>query len=121
MIEFLSGWAKSLGVTIVVVSILEMLLPNNKTKKYIRMVMGVFVLFQIISPFIQNEDLLKLDNIDVEKYATTTTTAINQTSMDERIKELYIEEMEKDNTQMRSVTTCRLYPNASARTGSEAW
>ena len=96
MIEFLSGWAKSLGVTIVVVSILEMLLPNNKTKKYIRMVMGVFVLFQIISPFIQNEDLLKLDNIDVEKYATTTTTAINQTSMDERIKELYIEEMEKD-------------------------
>ena len=33
MIEFLSSWAKSLGVTIVIVSILEMLLPNNKTKK----------------------------------------------------------------------------------------
>ena len=31
MIEFLSSWAKSLGVTIVIVSILEMLLPNNKT------------------------------------------------------------------------------------------
>ena len=34
MIEFLSSWAKSLGLTIVIVSILEMLLPNNKTKKY---------------------------------------------------------------------------------------
>ena len=41
MIEFLSSWAKNLGVTIVLVSIFEMLLPNNKTKKYIRAVLGV--------------------------------------------------------------------------------
>ena len=34
MIEFLSDWAKSLGLAIIVISILEMLLPNNKTKKY---------------------------------------------------------------------------------------
>ena len=34
MIEFLSSWAKGLGVVIVIVSVLEMLLPNNKTKKY---------------------------------------------------------------------------------------
>ena len=48
MIEFLSSWAKGLGLAIVVVSILEMILPNNKTKKYIRMVMGVYILFTII-------------------------------------------------------------------------
>ena len=35
MIEILSSWAKGLGITIVIVSIFEMLLPNNKTKKYI--------------------------------------------------------------------------------------
>ena len=35
MIEFLSSWAKGIGLAIVVVSILEMLLPNNKIKKYI--------------------------------------------------------------------------------------
>ena len=52
MIEFLSSWAKSLGVAIVLVSIFEMVLPNNKTKKYIRVVLGVFVLYNIISPFI---------------------------------------------------------------------
>ena len=39
MIEFLSGWAKNLGVVIVIVSIFEMILPNNKTKKYIRVVL----------------------------------------------------------------------------------
>ena len=32
MIDFLSSWAKGLGVVIVIVSVLEMLLPNNKTR-----------------------------------------------------------------------------------------
>ena len=39
MIEVISSWAKSLGVVIVLVSIIEMILPNNRTKKYIRMVL----------------------------------------------------------------------------------
>ena len=34
MIEFISTWVKGLGVAIVIVSIIEMILPNNKTKKY---------------------------------------------------------------------------------------
>ena len=59
MIEFMSSWVKGLGLAIVVVSILEMLLPNNKTKKYIRMVMGIFVLFTIISHFIKHQDVFK--------------------------------------------------------------
>ena len=33
MINFLSSWVKNLCLALIVVSILEMLLPNNKTKK----------------------------------------------------------------------------------------
>ena len=55
MIEVLSSWAKGLGLSIVVVSILEMILPNNKTKKYVRMVMGIYILFNIISPLVKNQ------------------------------------------------------------------
>lgn len=100
MIEFLSSWAKGIGLAIVVVSILEMLLPNNKTKKYIRMVMGVYVIFNIISPMVENKELFDVNQIDVEAYstATKTTEEVNQTSMDARIEELYIEEIEKDVT-----------------------
>lgn len=97
MIEFLSSWTKGLGVTIVIVSILEMLLPNNKTKKYIRMVLGVFVIFNIISPLIQNKEKLNLSNLEIENYTTVqTTSSVDQTSMDERINKLYEEELEKD-------------------------
>ena len=91
MIEFLSSWAKGLGVTIVIVSILEMLLPNNKIKKYIKMVLGVYVIFNIISPIIQNKEIFDLGELDLSDYQTTETSAIDQTSMDERIEELYIQ------------------------------
>lgn len=105
MIEFISSWAKGLGLAIVIVSILEMLLPNNKNKKYIRMVMGIYIIFNIISPFINNQDVFNIEDIDIEKYALneaeeiqTTSEEVNQTSMNERIKDLYIEELEKDIT-----------------------
>lgn len=114
MIEFFSTWAKSLGLAIVIISILEMLLPNNKTKKYIRMVMGIYVLFTIVSPFIENKDKIDISNIDFENYIETSTAIkLNQTSMNERIEKLYIEELEKDITnklqeQGYEVTKCKI-------------
>ncbi len=98
MIEFLSSWAKGLGLAIVVVSILEMILPNNKTKKYIRMVMGVYILFTIISPFIKDKQTIDVSNFEIEKYNNYVSTSekTTQTSMDKRIEELYIDKLEKD-------------------------
>ena len=96
MIEFLSGWAKNLGVVIVIVSIFEMILPNNKTKKYIRLVLGIFVMFNIISPFIKNKDKLSSVSIDLENYTTEQNVTVDQTSMDKRIQDLYEKELEKD-------------------------
>lgn len=96
MIEFLSGWAKNLGMVIVIVSIFEMILPNNKTKKYIRVVLGIFVMFNIISPFIKNKDKLSSVSIDLENYTTEQNVTVDQTSMDKRIQDLYEKELEKD-------------------------
>ena len=120
MVEFLSSWAKSLGLAIVIVSILEMLLPDNKTKKYIRMIMGIYILFSIISPFIQNKEILDIGNIDLENYKTTQATSVDQTSMDKRIIQLYSEELEKDiKNKMQEkgydVTEC----NVEAKIGNE--
>lgn len=99
MIEILSSWAKGLGLTIVIVSIFEMLLPNNNSKKYIRMVLGIYVIFNIISPLVKNKEVFSLDNLNLEEYKAVETTVVDQTSMDERIKELYEQELEKDITE----------------------
>lgn len=102
MVNFLSSWVKNLSLAIIVVSILEMLLPNNKTKKYVKMVMGLYILFSIISPFIKNNDKLNFENIDVSSYINeelaTSNVEVNQESMDKRLKEIYIEELENDIT-----------------------
>ena len=97
MIKLLSRWVKTLGLAIVIVSILEMLLPDNKTKKYIKMVMGIYILFTIVSPFIKNKELFNIENIDFDDYITKQTSSeSNQISIDKKIQDLYIEELKKD-------------------------
>lgn len=115
MIKFFSSWSKNLGMAIIIVSILEMLLPNNKTKKYIRIVMGIFIIFNIISPLVENKNLLDVDKLNIESFSTTETTSseVDQTSMDKRIQELYIEQLEKDITKKvkekgYEVITCKV-------------
>ena len=110
MIAFLSSWVKNLALALIivsilemiVVSILEMILPNNKTKKYVKMVMGLYILFSIISPFVKNSDKFNLNNFDLNSYIEETqaissaSEEIDQTSMDNRLNQIYKEELEKD-------------------------
>ena len=97
MIACFSEWAKNLTLAVVIVSLFEMLLPNNKTKKYIKVVMGLYILFNIISPFVKNDFSFELENvIENNKSKTVSTEIINQTSMDTRLKQICKEELEKD-------------------------
>ena len=122
MIEFLSSWAKSLGLAIIVISILEMLLPNNKTKRYVRMVFGLYIIFNIVSPFIKNKDILDVSSYDMNEYIgdyTTNQTQEEQNSVDSQIEEIYIRELEKDITRKveklgYQVTTCNVYATLSS-------
>lgn len=100
MIEFLSSWAKNIGLSIIVISILEMILPNNKTKKYVKVIFGIYIIFNIISPFIKNADTLNVSNFDFEEYGNyvTDNNNSNSVSINDRIENMYIEELEKDIT-----------------------
>ena len=122
MIEFLSSWAKSLGLAIIVISILEMLLPNNKTKKYVRMVFGIYIIFNILSPFVKNKDILDVSSYDLNEYIgdyTTNQTNEEQSTVNSQIEEIYIEELEKDITKKienlgYQVMTCNVYATLSS-------
>ena len=99
MIACFSEWAKNLTLAVVIVSLFEMLLPNNKTKKYIKVVMGLYILFNIISPFVKKDFSFELENvIENSKSKTVSTEEVNQTSMNTRLKQICKEELEKDIT-----------------------
>lgn len=100
MINFFSNWAEQIIIAVVITSIFEMLLPDNKNKKYIKIVMGIYILFSIISPIIDKKEIISLDTINLESYAVNDnkpkTEEVNQQSMDERLQQLYVEELENN-------------------------
>ena len=98
MIKFLSNWIGQIAIAVIIVSIFEMVLPKGNLKKYIKVVLGIYVIYCLISPFVNKSKLFDLDNINIEKYTTSNIiqSSINQESMDERLEKLYIEELEKN-------------------------
>lgn len=64
MITWLSGWAQGIIVAVVIATIIELILPNGSSKKYIKVVIGIYILFTIISPVIRK---VKGNNFDVNE------------------------------------------------------
>lgn len=95
MINFLSSWAEQVILAVIIATILELILPNSKNKKYVQMVIGVYVLFNIISPIIKNKEKLVFSEIDLDKYITTSTK-VEQSSMDARLEKIYLYELENN-------------------------
>lgn len=67
MISWFSGWAKGIILSVVIVTILEMILPEGKNKKYIKIVMGVYIMFCIVSSIISKITNSEI-SLDISKY-----------------------------------------------------
>lgn len=99
MINIISNWAGELVVTLVVVTLIEMLLPNNKIKKYVKTIIGLYIVFCIISPFVNKEKfatILEKVEEEIKKDQIEKQLAREIESSDKSIESLYIQEFEKD-------------------------
>lgn len=72
MISWISSWAQGIIISVIIGSIIEMILPEGSSKKYIKIVIGVFILFTIVVPVINkftgnSENLASI--IDFDKYS----------------------------------------------------
>ena len=94
MIESISSWAEQIVLAVIVATIIELILPQNKNKKYIQMVIGVYVLFNIISPILETEQVFSFDEYNIEKDNMVSGGVLDQTSMDERIEKICLDELE---------------------------
>lgn len=104
--DFLNTWLQGIIISVIIVTIIEMILPNGNSKKYIKLVLGVYVVFNIVTPIVNklsnnNFELSSIINIDkyTEKMQTYEASSqnINMTDANEEtIKQLYISNLEKD-------------------------
>ena len=99
MIDLISNWAGELVVSLVIATIIEMLLPENKIKKYVKTVIGVYIIFCIISPCINKkefESIFEKTQKDLEKIHIENQVSSNLENTESGIEALYIQEFEKD-------------------------
>lgn len=71
MIEWLKDWANQIIVAIVIAIIFELIIPNGKNKKYIKMVINLYVLFVLLNPIVSKFNgisNLSLSDSDYKKY-----------------------------------------------------
>lgn len=95
MINYISSWAGQVITCVIVAIILEMIIPKGNSKKYIKTIIGVYILYTMISPvikFVSGGDL-KIDYSDYEKYfgSINNTSEINVAS----VEDTYNAELEK--------------------------
>ena len=71
MIEWLKSWTNSIIVAVIIAVIFELIIPNGNNKKYIKMVINLYVLYVIINPLISKFTGLngiEINAKDYEKY-----------------------------------------------------
>lgn len=104
MIEFLSSWAQGIIVAVIIATLIEMILPNGSSKKYVKVVIGMYILFTIVSPIIKKvggKDI-NLNTINIEKYEQQIAKSDNTISRKfednntRSIKDIYVSNLKAD-------------------------
>ena len=93
MISFISSWAQQIIFAVIIGVIIQMLLPEGKSKKYIKIVIGVYVLFSVISPVVGKNIDIDLENYSLE---LETNTTINENNTEDSINEIYTTNLKQD-------------------------
>ena len=65
--ENISSWASSIIVAVIIATLLEMIIPKGNNKKYIKVVLSVYIVFTMLSPLIKNSFASNLSD-NIKKY-----------------------------------------------------
>lgn len=102
--EWVSGWIQGIIIAVIISTIIEMILPEGNSKKYIKVVIGVYILFSIVSPVISKvtgSSFNLTDIIDLDEYieaSKSNSSMQNQleNQNEEQIKEIYLSSIKND-------------------------
>ena len=102
MIEILGGLVSSIAIIVILAVFIEMLLPNNGMAKYLRLIIGLFIIITILTPvmaLLEQEDAFEVaawsfatDNRQLESIIRTGEE-MNRSNM-ERASEEYVKRIE---------------------------
>lgn len=104
MINDITKWASGIIIAVIIATIIEMILPEGSSKKYIKVVIGVYILFTIISPVVSKftgKTVAVSDIIDLNQYIDDLkkkekTQNLLQEDNTASIRDIYIGNLKSD-------------------------
>jgi len=95
MIDFINSWVMGIIIAIVISTIIEMILPDGTIKKYVRTVIGAYIVFVIVSPIITK---ITGKEISLSSFKLPEVETINQPTIDTNayIEDTYINTIKQD-------------------------
>lgn len=103
--NWISGWIQGIIIAVIIGTIIEMLLPDGNCKKYVKVVIGVYILFLIVSPVITKvtgNEFRVSDIYDINTYIEVSTKSSQENienSQQNQIKQVYITNLKNDMKQ----------------------
>ena len=101
--NFLNTWLQGIIVCVIIATIIELILPSGSTKKYIKVVLGMFIVFNIITPVINkitknNFEISSIINMDeyskkMKTYETSSQNQVSSNANEQTIKQIYISKL----------------------------
>lgn len=101
MLAWFRSWATGIVIAVIIATIIEMILPNSTSKKYIKIIIGIFIVYTIISPVIGSFKGEDLNNyIKVENYIQSSSNALQTNEVSDNaqssIKKIYAQNLQND-------------------------
>lgn len=101
MLEWFRSWATGIVIAVIIATIIEMILPNSTSKKYIKIIIGIFIVYTVISPVIGSFKGEDLNNyIKVENYIQSSSNALQTNEVSDNaqssIKKIYSQNLQND-------------------------
>jgi stage III sporulation protein AF len=103
--NWISNWIQGIIIAVIIGIIIEMLLPEGNCKKYVKVVIGVYILFSIVSPVITKvtgSEFRVSDIYDINSYieaSTKSTQDYAEINKENQIKQIYETNLKKDMKQ----------------------
>lgn len=95
MIDSINSWVQGIIIAVIISTIIEMILPEGTIKKYVRTVIGTYIVFVIASPIISK---ITGKEIDLSSYKLPETKITQTTAIDTNayIENTYINKIKED-------------------------
>ena len=99
MIKFINSWAQGIILAVIIATIIEIILPEGKNKKYVKTVIGIYILFTIIYPLINKLTKTNINTL-IENTTKQMSTYQENNSLkidtDKYIESTYKKKIEED-------------------------